>query len=349
MFSRIVLKSLWERKERFLIAVIAITFGAAMVTSLLTISFDIEERMGLELRSYGANLVVLPGEGKHIDPSGVAHPSIVGSVPYLYFKTEINGKKIDVAGTDPEAVRKMNAWWHVDGSMPTHNEVLAGINAARKLGIKTGDELQIKQNSLKVSGVLETGTSDDDRIFVPLKEAMDISGQNGATSVHLSVLGDIDAVVEYLESENFRVKKIRQVAESEKNLLMKTRLLMSLVAIFVLSAACLSLMSTMITTILERSREIGLMKALGCSNRRVAAIFLTETALMGAVGGIFGYLVGLALARFISMEIFNMPVSVKPEVFVLTLIISVLVALIGSMLPVSRAVSLDPVKILRGE
>lgn len=349
MILRIVLKSLWERKERFMIAVIAIIFGAAMVTSLLTISFDIEERMGLELRSYGANLVVLPGEGEYIDISVVSHPSIIGSVPYLYFRTEINGKKIDITGTDMEAVRKMNSWWHVDGSMPAGNEVLAGIDAAGKLGIKTGDELRIKQKSYRVSGVLETGTPDDDRIFIPLEEAMDISGKNGVTSVHLSVLGDIDSVAEYLEGENFRVKKIRQVAESEKNLLVKTRLLMSLVAIFVLSAAVLSLMSTMITTVLERSREIGLMKALGCSNRRVAAIFLTETALMGAVGGIFGYLAGLALARFISMEIFNMPISVKPEVFVLTLIISVLVALTGSMLPVRRAVSLDPVRILRGE
>src|SRR3970282_1989312 len=122
--------------------------------------------------------------------------------------------------------------------------------------------------SFKVSGVLDTGTSDDDKIFMPMKAAEKISGKSGATLVQLSVVGDIEEVIKSLESENYRVKKVRQVAESEKALLDKTQLLLSLVALFVLSASSLSLLSTMITGVLERSREIGLMKAIGCGNYR---------------------------------------------------------------------------------
>ncbi len=343
------MRSLWVRKERFLIAMVAVMLSAAMVASLLTISFDIKERMGKELRSYGANLVVLPGEGEYIEKFDASHSSIIDSVPFLYFKSDISSKKIEFAGTDLEAAKRMNPWWHIEGTLPDQDEVMIGINAANRLGLKTDDTLRIQGNSFRVSGILDTGTSDDDRVFMHLATASKISGKSGATSVQVSVLGDIDEVSEYLESNNYKVKKIRQVAESEKVLLGKTQLLMSLVALFVLSSAFLGLMSTMITGVLERSREIGLMKALGCTDRRIASIFLTEAGIVGTAGGILGFLAGLALAQFIGIRIFNIPVSVKPEVFLLTILTSILIAFIGSILPVRRALSIDPVITLRGE
>ena len=349
MFIRLVTKSLRVRRERLLISIIAIMLGAAMVTSLLTISMDIREKMGKELRSYGANIVVLPDEGEYINQFNATHNSIIGSVPFLYFKTGVNAKKIDFAGADLEAARKMNPWWHIEGALPKQQELLPGINAAKKLGLKIGDTLSVGERSFKVSGILDTGTSDDNRIFITMEAAEQISGKSGATLVQLSVLGDIDEVIRYLENEGYKAKKIRQVAQSEKALLDKTQLLISLVAFFVLSASSLTLFSTMVTSVLERSREIGLMKALGCGNGRLAAMFLAEAGAMGAAGGISGYFVGLLLSQFIGLEIFDMQVSIKPEVFVLTLLISILVAAVASLLPIRRAISIDPVVILRGE
>lgn len=349
MFTRLVSKSLLVRRERLLISIIAVMLGAAMVTSLLTISLDIRDRMGKELRGYGANLVVLPGEGEYIQQFNATHSSIIGSVPFLYFKSEVNSKKIEFAGADLEAAKKMNPWWHIEGILPKQEEVLLGINAANKLGLKAGDMLSIGEKSFKVTGILDTGTPDDNRIFIPMKTAEQISGKSGATLVQVSVLGDIDEVIKYLENEGYKVKKIRQVAESEKALLDKTQLLMGLVALFVLSAASLGLLSTMITGVLERSREIGLMKALGCGNSRLAAMFLAEAGIMGTAGGILGYFVGLSLSQLIGMEIFDMHVSIKPEVFILTLLISIFVAAVASLLPIRHAVSIDPAVILRGE
>ncbi len=345
MFTRLVMKSIWARRERFLIAVVAIMLAAAMVTSLLTISFDIREKMGKELRSYGANLIVFPEEGGSISKFDASHPSIIGTAPFLYFKAN----NIEFAGTDIQAARKMNPWWHIEGALPEKEEALLGINVAKKLELKTGDALDIGDSFFKVSGVLDTGTSDDDRIFINFEEAEKISGKNGANLVQVSVLGDIEAVIKLLESKNYRVKKVRQVAESESALLDKTQLLLSLVALFVLSAAILGLLSTMITGVLERSREIGLMKAIGCGNGRLAAIFLAEAAIIGTAGGILGYFAGLLLSQYIGMEIFRTAVSLKPEVFVLTILVSILVALAGSMLPIRRALSIEPVMTLRGD
>lgn len=347
MFFRLVLRSLWIRKEKFLIAVIAIMLASAMVASLLTISFDIKEKMGKELRSYGANLIVMPKDD-NITRFNASHNSIIGSVPFLYFKAEINGKRIELAGTNFEAAIKMNPWWHVEGELPDKGEVLLGINAAKKLGIKAGDSLSIKESNFRASGILDTGTSDDERIFMNFEDAEQISGKNGVTMVKLSVL-NTDEVIKYFESGNYEVKKIRQVAESEKSLLDKTRLLMLLVALFVLSASLLGLLSTMITSVLERSKEIGLMKALGCSNRRLASIFLAEAGAIGVMGGVLGYFVGLLIAQSIALEVFRLAISIKSEVLFLTLFISLLIALAGSMLPVRKALSIDPIVTLRGE
>ncbi len=91
------------------------------------------------------------------------------------------------------------------------------------------------------------------------------------------------------------------------------------------------------------------MKALGCGNGRLAAIFLAESGVMGAAGGILGYFAGLSLSQAIGTEIFDMQISIKPEVFVLTLLISILVTCAASLLPRRRAISIDPVVTLRGE
>src|SRR5659263_717058 len=99
--------------------------------------------MGNELRSYGANLVVLPGEGEYIEQFNSTHGSIIGSVPFLYFKAEVNSKKIEFAGADLEEARKMNPWWHVEGILPNGEAVLPLINPPNRLHLNAGDTLSI--------------------------------------------------------------------------------------------------------------------------------------------------------------------------------------------------------------
>lgn len=87
---------------------------------------DIKEKMGKELRSYGANIVVLPGEGEYINQFNATHNSIIGSVPFLYFKSEVNTKKIEFAGADLDIFREL----HSGGRtivIVTHNPEIGGI------------------------------------------------------------------------------------------------------------------------------------------------------------------------------------------------------------------------------
>jgi putative ABC transport system permease protein len=125
--------------------------------------------------------------------------------------------------------------------------------------------------------------------------------------------------------------------------------MMFLVTIVALIASALGVMTTMITSVIERQKEIGLMKSVGAENKKIIALFLSEATIIGIIGGIIGYLVGLILAQLIGMSVFSLSITPRLEVIPIAIGISVGVALLASILPVRRAVRVEPAIVLRGE
>lgn len=351
MFVRLITKSMKVRQGKILVAIFAVVIAAAMVSSLLTLSFDVRDKIGKELGGYGANLALLPDKGKYItEELKLDHPLIGSYTPYLYTTARVNGREVVIVGTDFEAVKVTRPWWHVEGGWPKNAEALVGINLANKMGLKIGDSFQINDNDITVAGLLDTGASEDNQMFLDLQKVHEITGLQGVTLVQVRTVGDVDKAIEYLEkNKGIRVKKIRQVAETEAMMLDKTQLLMGSVTLFVLVATCLGVTSTMISSVLERSKEIGLMKALGAQDRRLVHLFLAEAVLIGTVGGLFGYLLGLALSQFIGLEVFSVKVTPRAIVIPVTILVSVLVTVIGSLIPIRKAVAIDPIITLRGD
>ncbi len=355
MFVRLVIKSMKVRRIKIAVAVMAVVMAATMVSSLLTLSLDMRDRIGKELGGYGANLVLFPEDGEYItEELKFDHPSIGSYAGYLYATSRVNDLDVVIAGTDLEAVKEIRPWWRVEGSWPGEGDragALVGINLAERIGLKVGDRFKINDSTITVAGLLDTGGSEDNQVFLDLHTVQEIAGLNGISMVEVRTVGDVDEAVDYLESnnKNIKIKKVRQVAETEEMLLDKTELLMGLVTLFVLVAACLGVASTMITSVLERSREIGLMMALGAEGRGIAGIFLAESVVIGAAGGIPGYLLGLLLSQFIGTEVFSVDVSPKAIVFPVTILVSILITAVGSLIPIRKAVEIDPVIILRGE
>ena len=91
------------------------------------------------------------------------------------------------------------------------------------------------------------------------------------------------------------------------------------------------------------------MKSMGAENGRIASLFLSEAGIMGIVGGILGYAVGLVLAYFIGLSVFDSQVMPSLLVFPVALGIGVGVALLASLLPVRRATKVEPAVVLRGD
>jgi putative ABC transport system permease protein len=381
MFWRILSASLRHQRARLGIAALAMALGSALVSGLLNLSGDIGGQVGRELRAYGANIIIRPQEqslligmgglefGQVAAPQTLAEDSlepikqvqgVVGMLPYLYAVVDASERPVILAGVDFAATRSINTWWQVQGRWPqSPDEILIGRRAAEMLGLSLGKSLLVayggQTQTLRVAGVLETGAAEDDQLVASLPAVQTITSQPGqVTLIMVSALTadrSLDTTAYEIQAllPAAEVRTLAQFAQAEEKVLNKVRLLIGLVAALVLLAGALTVAGTLNTMVIERRTEIGLMKALGAAEERVANLFLVEAMSVGIVGGLAGYLGGLALALAIGWKVFD--TLITPTLWALpgTLLVGLVVAWAAGLLPVQRALRIDPVITLRGE
>jgi putative ABC transport system permease protein len=128
----------------------------------------------------------------------------------------------------------------------------------------------------------------------------------------------------------------------------RIRLLIVATIVLILVLTTLCVLATMAALAIERRADVGLMKALGGSISRVLRLFLAEVGVLGAVGGVLGCAVGLLLSRWMGQRVFSASISPRWEVFPLTIILMIAVALAGA-LPLRLLGKIKPAVILRGD
>jgi putative ABC transport system permease protein len=214
----------------------------------------------------------------------------------------------------------------------------------------TGQALHVR-----IAGIIATGGEEDNLLFMALPELQQALGLEGRlTMVRLLVtvagesLGQKAAALQKV-IPGARVSEVRQIARTSEGLLAKVKLLMALVTGVVLISAGSSVTGTMSTTVLERGKEIGLMKAMGGTRWEVLRLFSAEAVLLGVLGGVAGYLLGSCVAQFITKTVFAASADVIPWFALVSLAVSLFLALLGSVGPLISVFRLDPVRSLRGE
>jgi len=145
-----------------------------------------------------------------------------------------------------------------------------------------------------------------------------------------------------------RAKPVRQVAESEGAILQKTQLLMLLITALSLAGSALGISNLLTASVMERTREIGLLKALGATDSEILLSTLSETMTTGIAGGIAGYFMGLGFAQIIGQTVFGSAVEAKGMVIPIVMILVVLVTLAGSLPAFRMLLSLRPAEVLHG-
>lgn len=281
-------------------------------------------------------------------------------------------------------VASTNPGWQVEGRWFSDDtsEAVVGANLARRAGIRPGQPLEIRAGDagsrLMVTGIISTGGQEDDAILAPLAIAQQLSRKPGQYRRLLvsALTKPEDAFSErdpksmnpaefdrwycspYISSisrqiqeqlPGISVRPIRQVAEGEGQILSRVQSLMWLVTFAALLAAALAVASTAATTVMERTAEVALMKALGARRRLVGAFFLGEQWFMAVVGGLLGYVGGLGLAHALGQSIFGVSPSTRLILLPLILGLAAAVATAGSLLPLRKVMQLDPAPALRGE
>lgn len=276
-------------------------------------------------------------------------------------------------------IRATNPWWRVRGAWPTDDSesVLAGEALAARLRLAPGGSLSIGGRTVNVSGILSAGGIEDEQVVAPLSLAQRLVGRPGAVRrVYVSALTKPEDALSrrdpktltremfdrwycspYVQSIAYqlqeaiphsRAEQIRQVAQNEGKVLSRIEGLMLLMTLAALIASALAVSAAMATAIMERQGEVGLMKALGAGNGAVAALFLTEAALLALLAGSTGFAVGSLLADRIGVWVFASRVHVSPVLFPIVLVMAVAVTIGGSAGSIRKAMRCDPAMVLRG-
>lgn len=372
MYLRMVTAALKNRKSRVAIALLALVLGIGVISGLLSVYNDITLKMSKELRSYGANLVLVPAqqqEGSTLELAKlnrvleqVPQEKTIGYSPYLYGIVTGNKQRFVAVGVDFSGIQKVSPYWRLDGAWPSENsQIVVGSALAEQLELKVGQKLSItaeetgKTESLQVVGMVSTGSTEDHQVFLELKKAQGLLDKEGQIhTAYLSVLGNSAELITLAEKisqaePGIKANPIQQIARSEGVILEKIRTLVYLVVIVILASTLLCVSTTMMAMVMERRREIGLRKALGATNRAIAGEFLGESALLGITGGVLGSLVGWGIAQIIGLSVFKAYITFRPSVLMAVIILSVLVAWVAVIMPVRTAANIEPALVLKGE
>ena len=377
----LVVRALAYRRGRTALLLAVLAMASSLATALGVVSFSMEKRVAEEVRKYGANLVIIPETARMIVGSGGLNFGEISEPAYLeqrrveevlarsglkaeksfHLRGALHFRKGDIMaeGVDFAEIRRLFPWWQIKGAWPAAGETVVGSDLANRYGLKTGDTMELdgpeQTVRLRICGTIATGGEEDGLLFVALPELQRVLGLDGRlTMVRLLVtaegksLGQKATALQAL-FPGAKVSEVRQIARTSEGLLAKVKLLMILVTAVVLISAGSSVTGTMSTTVLERSKEIGLMKAMGGTRWEVLMIFSAEAASLGLLGGVAGYLLGSAIAQFITETVFSASSEFIPWFIGVSVGVSLFLALLGSLGPMISVFKLDPVRSLRGE
>lgn len=380
MFWRLVFQLLRGSRGRLAVAILAIVSGAAVISALLNLDLGVQNQLTQEFRSLGANIVISPATGASwqngVRPPALMRedqvlpalerlgsPEVVAAAPYLYIVARAQGTPVVVAGTWLDQAQKIEPTWKLQGSWISSREddshCLIGRTVARQLHLARGGVLQLdylnRSAQFTVAGIVDAGGTDDDQVFASLRAVEALANLDGQISlVQICVSGPAKTVADYARRlanavrAGVQVRPMRQVTEVEGALLGRIQLLIFSMVVLILVLTALCVLGTMAALAMERRKDVGLMKSLGGSISRIVGLFLAEVGVLGAVGGLCGAILGVALSYWMGLRVFGAAISPRWEIFPVTIGLMIVVAMAGA-LPLRTLGNVKPAVILRGE
>ncbi len=392
-FFKFAINNIKTRKLRSWLTIIGIVIGVAAIVGLISIGQGLENAVVEQFHNVGTDKIMVtpkmfmgPGTGgggftdddvkaiervpelKHVLPiiTGNVEVEFHNEKRYtMLFAYESEGAAEDVWADMGFKVAK--------GRFPKSTETrVAGLGylAAEDMfdeEIHPKNRIYINGEKFKVVGIAKPigNSQDDSSVFIPMDDAKEIlEKENYDMIITIIKPGvDADAAADKIHralknargDENFQVSTMTQILETVGNILGIISLVLVGIASISLLVGAVGIMNTMYTSVLERTREIGIMKAIGATNHHILALFLIESGVIGAVGGIIGALIGTGLAfGFGSLSgQLNLPmeflIKVDWKLILGGILFAFFVGALSGALPARSASKLKPADALRYE
>jgi len=361
------LRSLWRRRTRTALTLLGTGVGIAAIVALGGITRGMLAMFTAMLTGSQADLMAIQADtsdayysviDERVGARIAARPdveSVAGMIyvvagtekmPLLmgfgYHPREFGIRRFRIVAGQPLAARR---------------QVIVGRQAAQKMGLEVGDTLRLLESNFRVVGFYETGVPyEDNGVVIGLQEGQALSGKPHQVMIYLIKVRDPRQAAGIQDElkvafPDLDVSLASNVAESMPEMQRMDQYVgaISLLAVFV---GGVGMLNTMLMSVLERTREIGVLRALGWRQRRVLGMVLREALLLGVVGGACGILLGVGLA-WIASQIPGSAGAIDPhyevDLFVRALVVASVTGAIGGLYPAWRATRMRPVEALRYE
>jgi ABC-type antimicrobial peptide transport system permease subunit len=361
------LRSLWRRRTRTLLTSLGIAVGIAAIVALNALAEGFINDFSALAMGSNVDLMAIEADASDmgyssIDErvgarlSSVADVESVSGVAFAYTSTE-EMFMFFMMGYHPResAIRHFKI---AEGQpLATNRQMILGRKIAETLGVDVGDTMRVLDSSFRVVGIYETGVPfEESGAVITLRDAQRLSGRPHQVSMYGIKVGDperADEVRVYLEA-NFPEIDVSLSSEFAENLpdMQSMDQMVGQIAFLAVLLGGVGMLNAMLMSVLERTREIGVLRALGWRRRQVVGMILQEAFALGILGGILGILLGMGLGSLIGF----IPVvgdMIKPsysfQLLLLALSVALVTGIAGGLYPALRATRMQPVEALRHE
>jgi putative ABC transport system permease protein len=303
--------------------------------------------------------------------------------PKLLSAVDVDGHQVLLAGVDFASELRLKRWWQVVGQKPAaEDQVLIGYEVARTVGIVTADmaapvdssdpghheaeapaRFNVSRNQVRVAGrehqvagvLAQTGGPEDCMVFATLTRVQDLVNKPGRLSlIEVSALCidcPVDDIVAQIQAKlpHAKVSAIQQAVKARTETVERLTRFSAAVSIVVLAIGALMIFTTMMSSVIERTREIGVFRAIGFRRVHIVKGLVIEIAVVSAAGGALGYLAGMAVS-WAALPFFTeggAQLKMTPETILFSLAVALVIGLASTVYPAFRASRLDPSEAIR--
>ncbi len=385
VFLRLAFKNLKRHRTRSMLALFGIATSVGVLFSILTFNKGYEKGLAKELERTGIHFMVVPSGCPHEVASLVLHGSVIpkfldvsvmekiSALGGIEFASPIlvaqlpnpqKGRVDIVYGVEMERLSMIKPHWRIDGEIPRNGEeIILGSETALHQGLKQGDKVTYQDGrTFNVAGVLKkTGSQDDAFIYMPVKTAQAVFRKpSGATAIGVKVKdpAGLSKITDELAEKvpGIQIVTMNQVMNSISSLAASAKVLSLSIAIIAVIVSAMGVMNAMLMAVFERTKEIGMMRAIGASRSDIFRIILKEGLLLTVAGGAAGIVVSVAgndlLEVFVRKVMPYVPggnmARFDAAIAAASLVFTSLVGVLSGLYPAWKASRINPIEAIKG-